>query len=157
MPRKRERDPRFLPAKPISFEGKTVILMPELLGRVLSLLRRRLDVGQRDMADELFWPQSVVSKVERGGLHTTVTQLDAYVAALNRFSRKYLGDRHGWTLNAWQAMHLADLVRASIASESKTVFVWATEREFEEEICTRGRELVDLVRAHWPDEYRSFL
>ena len=156
MPKRRSRQDRFVPAKLLDEKDGRFILVPELLGRSVGILRRRLDVGQREMAEELLWPQSVVSKVERGGASTNVAQLAELCGALNRLSKDRLGEARAWELEPWQLLQLiSKLIKA--AEPEEFAFVWASERQFDGERCLRGRELVELIRQHWPDEYRELL
>ncbi len=81
MPRKRARETRFFEPRPAdSVAG--VVLIPELLGIILREHRTRAQVRQTELAQALDWPQSVISRVERGDVNLSVEQLDALVGAV---------------------------------------------------------------------------
>lgn len=140
MPRKRDRQDRFFRRRARRLEAH-VILMPELIGAVLALHRRRAELRQVDLAEDLDWPQSLVSKLERGDVNLSVDQLDAYVEAI-------ADELEGEEEELRPSRVLRQVDRAADAlMEQGFDLVWSTGPAFERpEALLRGAELVELVR-----------
>ncbi|MCB9765237.1 MAG: helix-turn-helix transcriptional regulator [Alphaproteobacteria bacterium] len=149
MPRKIDRPPRFVPARPVSFGEGRLVLMPELIGTVLAHFRRRLRVKQTELAERLLWPQSMLSKLERGEINPTVEQLDTVVAALDAIDRELYDDELGLVTSDVMNM-VEDLVEGM--SKDGYAFVWSTGRLWPKpEQLLRGRGLARQVIRRWPE------
>ncbi len=170
MPRKKERPPRFVVAIPMSLGGGGATgiqigganddmpgeaLMMEILGRILSLLRRRFRIRQVEMADRLSWPQSVVSRIENGEVNVTVEQLDAWCTVINtEAARVRPGD---FAVSAAQALEILDYVSFQLIKAGVNV-QWETARlAGMDEERLRGVELENFVVDHWPPGRRALL
>lgn len=130
--------------------------MLELIGRALSLLRRRYRLSQAEMARRLRWPQSVVSKVENGEVNLTVQQLDDWAAAVDAESSRLHAEVHR-SIAAADVMETTDAI-ASTLDDDGYVVVWGTGRTFPfGHRLVRGAELEDLVLRAWPRELRWML
>ncbi len=166
MPIKRDRGPRFVRARAVRLatdpndpdrlvwqdDHGRAVLMLEILGRVLSLARRRLRLSQQEMAHRLRWPQSVVSKVENGEVHLTVEQLDAWVTVVAEVGE---ADDDGATadLTPGQAFDIADALAEALDEEAYEVR-WGTGRLYDgERPLVRGAELEALLLRRWPSDY----
>lgn len=140
MPRKRDRQDRIFRRRARRPEAH-VILMPELIGAVLTLHRRRAELRQVDLAEALDWPQSLVSKLERGDVNLSVDQLDAYVEAI---ADELAEDAE--ELRPSRVLRQVDRA-ADALMEQGFDLVWSTGPTFERpELLLRGAELVDRVR-----------
>ncbi|MCB9745155.1 MAG: helix-turn-helix transcriptional regulator [Alphaproteobacteria bacterium] len=134
-----------------------MILANELMGRIVAILRRRLDMSQRRFAQELDWPQGLVSKVERGDVSITWDQVDAIAAVLSRVEEERRGRKAsiGWA--TWELFRLADLT-ADALDDAGFRIVWRTERLINDPTrYVRAEELEDRILDVWAEEYRDRL
>lgn len=145
MPKLRTRDDRTHRGRARRPESR-VILAYELIGAVLASYRRRTELHQAELADDLDWPQSLISKVERGDVALSIGQLDAIVESLDEDLQDY-GDHPGLTpLDVLRRFYeIADRLM-----EDGYDVVWATGLAWEQqEKLIRGRDLQELVRERW--------
>jgi transcriptional regulator with XRE-family HTH domain len=132
------------------------VLMLEILGRVLSLLRRRYRISQQEMARRLHWPQSVVSKVENGEVHLTVEQLDDWVTVVDLVGAKVRGRSFAGVRPAI-VFDIADEISEALDEDGYDVR-WGTGRLYDGALpLVRGVELEDLMLERWPEEHRELL
>lgn len=143
MPRKRDRQDRFFRRRTRRPEAH-VILVPELIGTVLALHRRRARMRQVDLADDLDWPQSLVSKLERGDINLSVDQLDAITEAI---AVELSGDEGDASqLRPWEVLRQVDRIAEELMDEGYDL-VWSPGPSYERpEELLRGRVLVERVR-----------
>ena len=83
MPIKRERPPVSFADYPPGGGTKGVILLPEVLGLEIRRHRGAAGLLQMGLAARLNWPQSRVSRMERGDARLGIDQLYAVVYAIN--------------------------------------------------------------------------
>lgn len=140
MPRKRDRQDRIAGRRARRAKAH-VILVPELIGVVLSLHRARAELRQQDVADALDWPQSMISKLERGDLNMSVDQLDAIAGVID----EGLAELGKGRLQAWMVLRRVEELADTLAEEGYDL-VWSTAPTWDEpEAPIRGRRLRDLV------------
>ena len=75
MPVKRVRGDRYFRRRERQAADHRRVLVNEVLGRCLSLLRRHLRLRQQELSYRLDWPQSLLSKVENGEIEIKVEHL----------------------------------------------------------------------------------
>jgi transcriptional regulator with XRE-family HTH domain len=140
MPRKRDRQDRIVGRRARRPKAK-VILVPELVGVVLSLHRARAELRQQDVADALNWPQSMVSKLERGDLNISVDQLDALTEVID----EGLADLGKGRLQAWMVLRRVEELADELQDEGYDL-VWSTAPTWSEPAKPiRGRKLREMV------------
>jgi len=145
VPRLRSREDRTHRGRDRRPEAR-VILAYELAGSILAIYRRRAEMHQADLAEELNWPPSLISKVERGDVGISLGQLDAIVEVLDDEFLDF-GDHPGLTpLDVLRRFYdIADLL-----TEQGYDVVWATGLAWErQELLVRGRDLQEIVRERW--------
>ncbi|MCB9759862.1 MAG: helix-turn-helix transcriptional regulator [Alphaproteobacteria bacterium] len=130
MPFKKERPLRWHPDRPEPLSEGSVVLFPELVGAVVALHRRRLGLGQTEVAERLDWAQSMISNAERGEIVMDLDQLFAIVGALGE----------GVTVSA--VMADAERLLAALV-EGGAALVWTSRRLWTEapEALLTGRAL----------------
>ena len=144
-------------AIPLKEARPPLILANELMGRIVAILRRRLDMSQRRFARELDWPQGLVSKVERGDVSITWDQVDAIAAALSRVERERRGRKAAIGWETWELFRLADLTADELDLEGFRI-IWKTERLMKNpDRYVRGEELEDRILDVWAEDYRDRL
>lgn len=153
MPEKLHRGPRLVVAKPLPTEPGSRILMPELLGRVCWLVRRGIGASQQQVADEVHLPAATVSKLELGVVTMAVHHLDALAVAYTALDRQVRGkEAPAW--EGWQLHQIADAMGERLGERGYAV-VWQRPDLVEnEELFTRGKQLVAVMKECWPDEIR---
>ena len=118
-----------------------MILVPELVGVVISLHRVRAELRQQDVADALNWPQSMVSKLERGDLNISVDQLDALTEVID----EGLADLDKGRLQAWMVLRRVEELADELMDEGYDL-VWSTATTWSEPVKPiRGKKLRALV------------
>lgn len=168
MPRKKVRGPRFVRAVAVSLGGSKraveaddggaiapkVALMVEIVGRVLSLLRRRFRIRQVEMAQRLDWPQSAISRTENGEVNLTLEQIDAWCVVIDGEAERV---RPGsLEVTASVAVSIAEALSDELILSGVQVR-WGAASAGGAEVLVRGTELENFLVDHWPAEHRDLL
>lgn len=137
-------------------EPGQIVLVYEIVGRILGILRRRYSLNQRDVSTRAGWPQSMVSKIERGKQHTNLVQLAIYASVLTQVDQQIRGDSYtGWSSS--ELIFVSEHVTRRLIKAGYKVR-WATEMTIQDPTrYTRGTELTKLVLKHWPRKMRDRL
>ena len=153
MPEKLHRGPRFVPATPLPTEPGSRILMPELLGRICWLIRRGIGATQQQIADEVHLPAATISKLEIGAVSMAVHHLDSLATAYTVLDREVRGDdTPAWT--GWQLHQIGDAISERLSARGYAVMWLRPDLVENEDLFTRGKQLVAVMKECWPDEIR---
>ncbi|MFH1466501.1 MAG: helix-turn-helix transcriptional regulator [Pseudomonadota bacterium] len=147
MPRKRERDKRVY-GRSRSARNAGFVLMPEIIGSVLAMHRRRAGLRQDQLAYAADLPQSFVSKIERGDVNLSVELLDLLAQHLSTALEEG-GERELWP---WHVLLQANEVAQALMDLGYTA-VWCPGPLWDQP-AIRGRELRDLVPEDLPRDWR---
>jgi transcriptional regulator with XRE-family HTH domain len=140
-------------ARPLTTRRGARILMPEIVGRVVWLARRALDVSQQEVAARIGLPPSTVSKLELGNVTMAVHHLDRIAEALTWFERELLGDEaRGW--EGWELHRTAAQIADRLGDAGYAVVWERPDLAGRPQLYTRGRKLTALMKAHWPEDAR---
>lgn len=153
MPRNLHRGPRLVPAKPLPDEPGKRILMQEVLGRVAWIIRRGLNASQQQIADQIGLPPSTVSKLEMGNVSMAVHHLDSLAGAFTFLDEELRGERaEAW--EGWELHRIADEIADGLSERGYAVIWLRPDLVEDEELFTRGKQLVALMKECWPDALR---
>jgi transcriptional regulator with XRE-family HTH domain len=131
-----------------------VVLVVDIVGRVLSLLRRRFRIRQVDMAKRLDWPQSAISRTENGEVNLTLEQVDAWCVVIDEEAERV---RPGaMEVTASIAIEIAEALSDALAETGVRVR-WGAASGGDVEALWRGTELENFLVDHWPGEHRDLL
>ena len=131
-----------------------VVLMVDIVGRVLSLLRRRFRIRQVDMAKRLDWPQSAISRTENGEVNLTLEQVDAWCVVIDEEAERV---RPGaMEVTASIAIAIAEALSDALADTGVRVR-WGAASGGDTEPLWRGTQLENFLVDHWPAEHRDLL
>ncbi len=129
------------------------VLMPELLGRVIWIVRRGLAASQQQLAEAVNLPPSTVSKLELGNVSVAVHHLDALAGAFSGFDRELRGERaESW--EGWELHRIASVIADRLGERGYAVLWQRPDLADDEALYTRGKTLVALMKECWPDELR---
>lgn len=132
-------------------DAPKVALMVEIVGRVLSLLRRRFRIRQVEKAQRLDWPQSAISRTENGEVNLTLEQIDAWCVVIDGEAERV---RRG-SLEVTVAVAIAEALSDELILAGVQVRWGAATGGAE--VLVRGTELENFLVDHWPAEHREFL
>ncbi len=142
MPVKRDRRDRYF-RRTSPTRGRRTVLMHEVIGRCLSLIRRDLRLRQQELAYRLDWPQSLLSKVENGEIGIAVEHLDAIAEVFTGWIEEGELDEQTWT--ASELLGLAEDVADELDGKGFAV-LWGKGASVKRpERFLRGRDLDQLL------------
>ena len=144
MPVKRPRDDRYYRRRRPRTGDARRVLLGEVIGRCVSLLRRHVRLRQQELAYRVDWPQSLLSKVENGEIDIKVEHLGLIAEVLTEWIEQEELDEDEWT--AADLLGLAEGVADELDGQGFVV-LWGKGASIERpERFVRGRDLDQLVR-----------
>jgi len=144
MPVKRVRGDRYFRRRERQAADHRRVLVNEVLGRCLSLLRRHLRLRQQELSYRLDWPQSLLSKVENGEIDIKVEHLGLIAEVFADWIEEEDLGEDGWA--ASDLLALAEAVADELDERGHPV-LWGKGASIERpERFVRGEELDRLVR-----------
>lgn len=146
MPERRRRGAQLVRAERARLRPGTCIPKQELFGRIIGAIRRTLLVSQQQLAEELRWPASLISKMEIGQITFSLHHLDALATAFTRIERRDRPDSP-----AWSGLELYGVLEgtARAIEAAGYVMLWNLPDDAEERgLLVEDREIALLVRDH---------
>jgi len=150
---RRHRGPRFVAVDVL--EPGSCVPLPQLYGRVISLIRTSLDLSQGELGRRMGLPTSSVSKLEQGTITLAVHHLDELAEAFTERGRQLWGEE----APEWRASELVALVDgvARRLEEEGYRVAWAFPDDLSLECFVEPAKLGLLLRRQWPDQLRGRL
>ena len=150
---KRHRGPRYVAVDVL--EPGSCVPLPQLYGRVISLIRTSLGASQGELGRLMGLPTSSVSKLEQGTTTLAVFHLDDLAEAFTEIGRGLWGKE----APVWRGSELVGLVEDLVEDLEEEGYrvAWAFPDELGLENFVEPTKLALLVRRRWPEDLRGRL
>jgi len=150
---RRHRGPRYVAADVLKPES--CVPLPQVYGRVISLVRTSLGASQSELGRLVGLPTSSISKLEQGVVTLAVHHLDDLAEAFTTLGRGLWGDQAP-TWRGWELQRLVDDLALALEGEGYIVG-WAFPDDLDLAYLVEPAKLALMLRKRWPEALRERL